>query len=133
MSKYAIGFPPDDPRSRSRTNQQFAKECDINNIMYKYGKTGILGDPSRPVSQPIFGDFSKDFDLRATLDLVRNANEQFMLLNSEVRSRFKNDVANVLDFVADPANAEEARNLGLLPKIDVNPVKVPVDPKPVGT
>ena len=40
-------------------------------------------------------------------------------LPSDVRNRFNNNPAQLLDFVADPENKEEAIELGLLPKPEI--------------
>ncbi|QXP44292.1 MAG: internal scaffolding protein [Arizlama microvirus] len=128
-------FPADDKNSRSMTQQHFAGDTDINAIVAKFVKTGSL-DPSL-VNQraAVFADVSGIVDYRTTLDRIRAVNEQFELLPVEIRARFENDASNLLEFVANPANAEEAVKLGLLPKpvselpVELKPV-VPETPKP---
>jgi len=121
-STSGLVFSPDDPNARSRTHQSFAKDADINNIMNRYKKTGVLGDPSissQRVSR--FGDFSDIADYPTIVARIQQAQDDFMTLPSEVRAKFGNLVENALDFIADPANADEAVALGLLPK-EVLPV-----------
>lgn len=96
-----------------RTHQSFAKDADINNIMAKYSRTGVLGDPSRPVRQAVFGDFS-GLDFQSDMNRLMDARERFMQLPSDIRNRFNNDPGELIDFVSDPANVEEAVSLGLL-------------------
>lgn len=117
MSKGVLVFDPNDPNSRSRTKQSFAKEADINNIMKRASKTGVLIDPAFVSNRrPYFGDFS-DVDFRVNVDRISQVNQAFMCLPAEVRSRFANDPGLLLDFVADSKNADEARKLGLLPPL----------------
>lgn len=99
----------------SLTRQEFKNECDINMIMKKFRKihgveflkkyNGVVGGQ--------FGDFSDVPDYRTARDQVMRMEEVFMALPAKVRSRFNNDPAELLDFVDNPANLEEARALGL--------------------
>jgi len=119
-------------KSRSKTKQSFKAEADINNIMQKYTKTGVLPSGTR---QPKYGDFSNGEDLRSVMDRVISAEMDFNQLPSDLRNRFGNKAANLLDFLADPANETEAQELGLLPQGEVaapegNPAPEPV-PDPV--
>lgn len=92
--------------------QQFGEEADINNIMAKYDRTGVL--PSREGS-PFFGDFSDGVDYMDARTRVLEAQDAFGRLPARVRDRFRNDPAELLEFVRNPGNVEEARKLGLLP------------------
>lgn len=106
----------------TRTQQQFSKDADVNTIMAKYCRTGVLGDPMKRLNLR-FGDFSSGVSFKEQLDMVTDAQRRFCLLPSELRNRFSNDVSRLLDFVDDPENKEEAQKLGLL-EFD------PVDPAP---
>ena len=99
--------------SPSRTKSEFAKECDINVIVRKSLKTGTLPSGSR---QPMYGDFSNSYSFQKQQTAIAQANSEFMELPSEIRAKFGNDVANLLDYLQDPENNEEAIELGLLPK-----------------
>lgn len=111
-------LPPDvhfETVSPSRTQQHFAAECDINNIMAKYEKTGVLVDPFIPrTRQPLFDDFQNFGDFKMHQDAVARASEQFMSLDSRVRKRFNNDPAELLAFLSDDSNRSEAEKLNLL-------------------
>ncbi|QXP08409.1 MAG: internal scaffolding protein [Arizlama microvirus] len=103
-----IGHVNDKP---SLTQQQFASECDINNIMKSYVETGTINHKNpRP---GIFGDFSDVRDFKESLELVQYANEQFMALPANVRSRFSNNPAELVEFCNNPNNLQEAISLGL--------------------
>lgn len=106
---------------KSRTKQEFAADADINTILKHYERDG-LALPSGD-RQPLFGDFSAPElqDYRQALDIVSGAGELMERLPARVRARFGNDVANLLQFVADPKNREEAHELGLLRDDYVSP------------
>jgi len=97
-----------------RTHQEFKDECDINVLMRRYEATGVMPQPwkSPPVAQ--YGDFSEAPDYFEAQRILATARDQFSGLPSRVRARFNNDPAQLLAFVHDDANLEEARKLGLL-------------------
>lgn len=97
----------------SMTKQSFKDESDINNILKRYQQTGVLVDPGAH-RQPMFGDFSNGEAFRQSADAVAAARSSFELLPSNVRAFFDNNVANMLDFVADPANHGKLSELGLI-------------------
>lgn len=99
---------------QGRTKQQFKDECDINNILRRYEKTGAL--PNMIKSNPVYGDFSNVADFQDSLELVRFAEEQFAGLSAKLRRRFNNDPAEFLAFCEDPENVEEMVSLGLATK-----------------
>ena len=101
----------------SLTQQHFKDECDINNIFNRYRETGFLTDPlARPTEQLQYGDFSTPFDYMAAMNTVVRANEAFADLPSHLRKRFNNDPAELLAFVSDESNVDEAVKLGLMEK-----------------
>ena len=117
---------------KTRTQQNFKDECNINVIMERFGKTGQLPANIRP---PEYGDYSQVTDFHSAMNAVRSASEDFMRLPASVRARFENDPQQYLDFFADEANREEAVKLGfaVLPPVS-EPVKVRVmqDEDPAG-
>lgn len=102
-----INFDPDE----GRTQQSFAKDADINNIMNQYAKTGqiTLLNPS----EPAFG-FAPSETYQESLNLVNEAQNLFDALPSAVRRRFKHDPADFLEFALDEKNLTEMADLGLL-------------------
>jgi len=111
----------------SRCKKSFKDECDINRIVARARKTGYLIDPAIISDrQAVFMDCSK-VDFMDMLNRVNVAQSAFNALPSDVRAKFDNDVAKLLDFVADPANEAVAIDLGLLPK-KVVPVEEPAQP-----
>jgi extradiol dioxygenase family protein len=110
---------------RSRTLQSGVADADINTIMDRYEKTGLIPLDGSDRGIPQFGDFSDIGDFHGVMSKLVRAQQNFMMLPPKVRSRFDNDVAKMLDFIADPANVEEAVKLGLA-DASALPVTVPV-------
>ena len=98
----------------SMVQEQFAFDCDINNIVA--GMTAPL-----PMRQPISDEvkkFSPDMYEQALLTKAK-AENAFMELPSEVRTFFENNPKNMLDFISKPENKEKCIELGLM-KVDEN-------------
>lgn len=96
----------------SRTKQAFQAECDINNVMARFEKGGLLDHVNR--FRGVYGDFFDAEDYHTACNKVIAANEAFMALPAKVRQRFQNDPQQLLFFLEDPANRAEAEQLGLL-------------------
>lgn len=126
-----IEFDKNNPKSASKTHQSFAKDADINNIMGKYAKSGILVDPLRVDMgrTPRFGDFSDLPDFGTLVNRIKQAQDDFMTLPAIVRQKFNNDVENCLAFIADPKNVNECCDLKLLPE-SMRPKPVAELPEP---
>lgn len=126
-----LKFDKNDPKSASKTHQSFAKDADINNIMGKYAKTGILVDPLNVDlgRTARFGDFSDLNDFGHLVNRIKQAQEDFLTLPAVVRHKFNNDVENALAFIADPNNLVECCDLGLLPE-SMRPKPVLKEPEP---
>lgn len=95
----------------SRVKQSFAKECNINTIVAKARKRQAIPINSET---PMFGDFTKAQDFQEMQNQIINARMQFEALDSRIRERFRNDPLELLKFMEDPQNHEEAIKLGLL-------------------
>lgn len=111
MSKYALKFNPKDARSRSKTQQNFRDTVNVNTIMKKAHKTGVL-----PVlgDIPHFADYSNVTDYQDSLNKVMAIDVLFAELPSGVRTKFGNDPDAILKFLNDPKNDAEARKIGLI-------------------
>ena len=97
----------------SMTKSEFADECDINNIVKRSIQSGVLPQGTR---QPMFGDFTQVQSYEDAQKGIVQAQEQFLNLPSDIRAKFGNSVAELLDYIANPENQEEAIKLGLLPQ-----------------
>ena len=100
-------------KDESLAQQQFKEECDINEIVRRFGLTGTMPEG---VSMPVTGDFTGVVDFHSALNLVRQAEDGFMELPGELRARFANDPGALLAFLDDDRNREEAVKLGLVIK-----------------
>lgn len=94
------------------TQQHFASECDVNNIMARYGASRILQHFGQYKGN--YGDFTDVQDYQTSMNQIVQAQDMFMSLPSKIRNRFGNDPSQFLDFVSDPLNKDEMRSLGLL-------------------
>lgn len=95
----------------SLVKQSFKDECDINSIMKKWEKSGVISHAKE--AEGLYGDFSDVKDYQSALDAVIHAQELFDGFPAELRARFQNDPAQFLDFVDNPSNMEEMISLGL--------------------
>lgn len=109
------------------TQGQFKDECDIKRIVGRYQRTGVL-----PQFKPggRYGDFSEVGDYMEALGRVELARAAFASLSSDVRKRFRNDPGELVAFLQDPANRDEAVKLGLVEEKKVE--SVPEDVKSGG-
>lgn len=116
----------------SKTREEFAAECDINNILARYENTGVISHINP--RQPVYLDASNVPDLREALAAVRTAEEAFMSLPAVVRAEFDNDAVAWHDYAVDPKNKDQMIKWGLAkaPEPPPAPMKVEVvNPPPV--
>lgn len=99
---------------KTRTQQHFADDADINVIVKRFGLTGQL---PQGVRMPQYADFEEAIDFQTAMNAIRAAQESFDAMPANVRARFHNDPGEFVDFVANEENRAEAEKLGLvLPK-----------------
>ncbi len=102
---------------KSLTKTEFTKDANINQIIKKHDKTGILGNPLTACTiQPQFGDMTNSITLYDMQLKLKTAGEEFLALPTKIRDRFHNDPGELIDFMSNPDNKEEAIKLGLLPQ-----------------
>lgn len=92
------------------TDGSQAAELDVNQIIRRAQKSGIL--PGADIER-VYADVSYSKDYHSALNIILQANKQFMGLEAELRARFDNDPAKFMDFMHDPKNVEEMISLGL--------------------
>lgn len=112
----------------TRVKQSFVAECDINNILKQYSTTGQLKHISAKAATGVYQDLPDEIDFQTSMNIVKQGEMAFATLPSKTRDRFNNDPALFLQFMADPANQDEAIKLGLA--TDSRP---PPQPTPVAT
>ena len=96
----------------SLTQQHFKEECDVINIIKRHDRNGIIEHVQR--GQARYGDFSEVADYREALDLVRDAQQEFMSVPSDIRKKFDNDPGKFYEFVSNPDNKEELKQMGFI-------------------
>jgi phage internal scaffolding protein len=97
----------------SLAQQHFKEECDINTILERFNITGML--PQSTLS-PRYGDFSGISDYHTALNRVIAAQDEFEALPAQIRAKFDNDPAKLIEFLNDEANRPAAEELGLVEK-----------------
>jgi len=109
----------------SLTKQEFKEECDANEILRRAANgQDLSAQLNSRVAQ--YGDFTDVPDFRESMNLIARAQGAFMQLDWKLRERFGNDPANMIDFLNNPENREEAERIGL-----VSP-KAKAEPAPAG-
>lgn len=118
-ASYISGLKCEDP---SLAQQQFKEESDINTIVARFGISGIMPEN---FGMPASADFTNAItSYHEALNMVRMADEEFQSLPAYLRERFANDPQNLMDFVENPANLAEARELKLAkPEEKVEPIR----------
>jgi len=107
---------------KTRTDRSQKEDCDVNQIVARFHKTGVLPGIN---AQRVYSDVSDSMSYHDAMNVVARANEQFNSLTAEVRKRFSNDPAQFLEFFNDPKNDSELVKLGLAtprPKTDADRV-----------
>lgn len=114
------------PGGADLAQQQFKDEVDINNITNRYTRGTVLDPRSSNPRDPIWGDFtSVDFmDMQNRLVDARMA---FDSLPARVRRRFADDPYQLIRFVENLENREEAEYLGLISKKPEEPTMLKAD------
>ncbi len=115
---------------KSMTKQSFKKETDINTIMAKYEKTGLLAHVTE--YQGYYGDLPSSVDYHDNIQAVIDAKDAFASLTASIRDRFHNEPEEFLEFVLNPENQDEINALGLGVKTTL-PIGPPVASPAEGT
>lgn len=107
-------------RTPSLARQSEFPNTDIRQIVARFKTTGVLPISSRV---PQYGDFSRIGDYQSLLNKVRDVQDYFDSLPSDVRARFDNSATVMLDFLADPANTAEAVEMGIKSPLEETPAE----------
>lgn len=103
MSKHAIIFT-----SPSMTKQSYKDECDINKLMDKYQKTGLLNHVVKHSGE--YGEFDS-VDFTDAMNVVAEGQSMFEELPSSARKAFDNDPAKFMNYINDDLNSEKIDHL----------------------
>lgn len=119
----------------SRTRQEFVEDCDINVILDRFQKTGVLEHEAKYAGR--YGDFL-DYpqSLMEAENQVIEANAMFMTLPAKIREAFDNSPQEFLECVDaaehDPEARKFLRELGLMKEAFAPPPGAPRTDPPAG-
>lgn len=114
----------------SLTQEQFAEESEINNILRSHDRNGIIEHINR--GNAIYGDFSNITDFSDALQQIKEAQDEFQNIPWQIREKFENDAGQFFKFASNPDNIQELRKLGLAnPDDSVAMPAEPAIPQPV--
>lgn len=122
VSRVSMSF--DSEVEPSRTVQASKDECDVNMIMAKYQRTGLISHVSRYEGK--YEDVASALPYQEALNIVMEADTVFKSLPSSLRSQFNNNPGEFLQFVQNPDNAQAMLDLGLREAPSEPPAPVPV-------
>lgn len=127
--------------SPSLTEQHHAADLEINRIVNRALRTGAV-EPSLMRTFGKYADATTAGDFLSANITYRKGVEAFEALPSDIRDRFHNDPVQLLTFIADEKNRDEAIKLGFIeapapesPAVGtLNPldINVPTDTNGVG-
>lgn len=110
---YNRELPEGEPEER--TLQEFKDENNPNKIWAMFNRTGDLSLLQK--SQGYYADVTEaPSDYLTALNIVKDADTAFNNLPAAVRTKFKNNPAEIEAWLSDAANRQEAIDIGLIPK-----------------
>ncbi len=93
------------------TEQSHKNQCDINRIVQRYNKTGVISHMNKIEGK--YGDMS-GADFKTMMDITSGVRSKFAALPAKIRNRFENEPEKLLEFFENPENRNEAIELGLV-------------------
>jgi len=108
----------------SMTKQAMKEECDINGIMKRFERTGLINHQA--AREAYFADVSEVPDFASAIAQVNKAEAMFMSLPAKLRAKFNNSAVEYVNFCSDPANRDALVDLGLVDKPAPKPAPVEV-------
>jgi phage internal scaffolding protein len=99
----------------SKTDQSHKKLSDVNVIVGRYKKTGIL--PGQNGSRGVYGDFSHVPSLTEAFEVVQKAADAFYTLPAEIRKQMGNDPSQLHLWLSDEKNYDAACDAGLIERV----------------
>lgn len=115
--EYEAGASPGLVCTDDRTRQSAKDECDVNVIVKRFGKTGVL--PS--VAGAFYADVADVGEYREVVARVEAAGELFGKLPAKTRLAFRNSPMVFLEALADPDQRSLLEELGVFEKAPVVP------------
>lgn len=109
------------------TEQAHEPECNVNNIVARFSKTGDMALLNR--AQGMFADISEmPSDYQASLNFVQNVGAAFDALPAKVRAAYANDPQKFMDAVQNDAEGVYRHAETLLTADAPRPAPAPVAP-----
>jgi phage internal scaffolding protein len=102
--------------AEGRTKQEFKAQCDINKILRKHDKTGLITHVN--IATARFDDFTSSVGFHEAMTMVTAAQKSFDELPSDVRKKFGNDPAEFLAAI-DAAHEGNSEQYELLVKLNL--------------
>lgn len=102
------------------TKQSHKDECDIHNILRQYSRTGVIEHIAK--AKGSYEALPDPIDYQEALNIQLEASAAFAQLPARVRDSFRNDPAQLLLALQDPAQADALRDLGILKPLPATPV-----------
>lgn len=122
---------PEDPDG-GLTQQHFKEAVDINNILAKYRKTGIMEHVK--LAKERYGDFTELGEYAVHLDKVAKAQQAFESLPAELRNQFNNSIPGFFEYVMKEENYDQCVKWGIFdPKEPKAGTPAAADPAPQAT
>ena len=94
------------------TRQAHKDECDINNIMGQYLKSGLITHVREHEGE--YGEYA-EMDFHEAMNTVANAQSMFETIPAEIRNQFGNDPGAFIKFATDEKNRDQMVEMGLIP------------------
>lgn len=97
----------------TKTQQQYKEQVDVNNIMKKYKKTGSITH-LRNAANGVYMDLTQIPSYEEALMQIEKAQRAFEEIPSHIRLKFNNDPSQLISYLKDPSNLQEAITYGLV-------------------
>lgn len=114
----------------SMTKQSHVAECDINNIVRDFMRTGQMTHLNTMAQQGMYADLTNAPDFQEALHQVQRAEQAFATLPAKLRNELGNDPSRFLDYLADPANLEKLYDWGIAIRPETPPPAAPAPSTP---
>lgn len=101
----------------SQTQKQWKNDVDVNKIMARYKKTGQITH-LRNAAEGAYLDLTEIPDLLTAKLQIQQAESTFLQMPASLRQKFNNQPENLISYLSNPSNHEEAIHLGLMVKRD---------------
>ncbi len=111
MSQYGVAYKPLEPGDGPGAKQSMREECDVNKIVERYVKTGLIDHLADGIPQ--FVDVAELGDYRSVIEQVRAVELYFAGLPALVRRSFEDDARLFMDYLETNPSEEDLELLGL--------------------